>query len=142
MNEDAESVLQIKFDKAINGNDHASGFACSCSPEHEAELKGLREWAYNELSNPKYPQYACTAENFLSKFIYEMGGQYKVYEFEFPFDMWGAVVTSTAPRAATQFSTFIQCDNFEDGLALTLKAYREKFGDAKNELQKEEIKTE
>jgi hypothetical protein len=128
-------VTELEFKE-----DSASGFACSCSAENREKLKELREWAYAKLSGPtdQLREHRVTAENFLTAMIHYLNWQYWATIEGFPVDMWGAVEVGTYPRAKIKFNTYIQCDEFEDGLALTLKAFVEKFGDEENSLLNDE----
>ncbi len=119
-------------------------FACKHGEDGPKECAEVREWAYKYLSTDKYP---TTAENFLSKFMYNMLLAYHV-EINFFADQWGGISCSNEylkdPDRGNQkykdeiinefktkdtFTTFIQCDDFEDGLAYTLKAWIDHYGE-------------
>lgn len=109
-------------------------FACHHG-DGEKDCIEIRAWAYKYLDTDNYP---TTAENFLSKFMYTMLLVYHA-KFDFDADQWGAVSCSNlylengagdieyqqklVNELGGTFSTYIQCDDFEDGLAYTLKAW-------------------
>lgn len=111
-------------------------FACSCDEDGKKECAEIKTWAKEYLSNPKYPEYACTDADFAGRFFYHMYLAYGISP-EFIADQWGAWIASNRGlkpkyfeyhKLDGEFSTYIQCDVPEDGMAYTLKAWVDHYG--------------
>lgn len=116
--------------------DEKYSFACTCSPEGIKKVKKVMRWARKYLGNKEYP---TTDKNFTSKVMYALGWQYHA-RVEFFSDQWGSIMAEgfkwTNPdepesQEKTRFSTSVQCDEFEYGLAYVLKQFVEFYGDDK-----------
>lgn len=96
-------------------------FACSCSDEGKARCAKVLAWAQRWAE--------ATPENFLTRAIYELNWRWNASITDIANDMWSAIVT-VKPEIGTsaEWSTYIQCDRLEDGLAFTLRAYYDKYG--------------
>ena len=105
-------------------------FACSCGDEAKAECAEVMDWALGYLSQPKYP---VTRENLLTQVVYQLAGWYEASIDSIPCDPggWCAVEASTwTPKGGDpEFRTAIQCDRVENGIAYTLRAFYEKYGE-------------
>jgi hypothetical protein len=103
-------------------------FACRCTPKASAKAQAVLEWAYQHLSKgtTEMRPIQTDATNLLSHVVFTLEWNYRAMITMIPTDQWSAVATSTHDK---KFSTYIQCDNVEDGLAYTLKAYYDKFGE-------------
>lgn len=87
------------------------------------------EWALDYLSN-KHTK--ATPSNFLTLALYALEGRWHAALETCGVDQWFLLITSTyGHKDGDQpvFQTAIQCDNAEDGIAFTVKAYYDKFGD-------------
>ena len=103
-------------------------FACSCTDEGKAECGAVVDWACQQLT---HAHRTVTRENLLTAVVFELAHGYRAAIQGIYCDMWCGISTDIYhPEGETEeFSTFIMCDKVEDGIAYTLKAYYDKFGD-------------
>jgi hypothetical protein len=102
-------------------------FACHCSEEGKKECNELLEKVYGLLD--------ANASNLLTKVVYSLEWDYMAKITSIDCDMWSAISSKTrdmTPDLKEQdpplFTTYIQCDDLEHGVAATWLAYYEKFG--------------
>lgn len=102
-------------------------FACRCSDKEQARSQAVLEWAYENLSERSIK---VGPENLATFVAYALEIRYRASIDSIFCDQWCAVTSSTGDmEEKSKFHTFIQCDHVEDGLAFTLKAYYDKYGD-------------
>ena len=108
-------------------SDHVAAFACRCSGEEIAKCDEVMTWTLEHLSSPGHP---TTPENLISRVIYTLEFRYQAHITGIHADMWAVITASTYGDLAPErpFTTAIQCDELEDGLAFTFKAFYDRFG--------------
>lgn len=97
-----------------------SGFACSCGEEGKARMAMVYDYLSEKFFGGKTPQPGRAVTQMLHLL---QGYSAKVTGIDI--DQWGRITTVTYDKT---FSTHVEFDLFEDGLALTLRAYFKKFG--------------
>lgn len=105
-------------------------FACSCGDEGKARCDAMMEWALNFLSTYENGELApkpTTRENLLTHVVYKLSWDYHAHITRIVNDQWSRV-DSEGHFGDDDFKTFIQCDRVEDGIALTLRAWYDRFG--------------
>jgi hypothetical protein len=127
-------------------------FACSCGRRAGKDNKNvdrceaIMKWALDHLSTDRNGEIIhgkVTKENLLTSVVYELQWAYGASITGIDCDQWCAISTSTHdathnketdgydPVDPPKFTTYIQCDDVEDGLAYTLKAYYDEFGNSR-----------
>ena len=103
-------------------------FACRCSVEERERSDTVLAWAIEYL--------AASFSSLLTAAVVKLHIDYRAQIDGIWFDQWAAVNTTCLYEKddAASFSTVIQCDRVEDGLAFTIKAYYDQFGDVRPEL--------
>ncbi len=111
-------------------------FACSCTEEGKNECDQLLEKVKSLLS--------ADDSDLLTKVILALEFNYNANITSIASDMWSGIRSQTedydmAKRARIEppiFSTYIQCDKLEYGIAATWLAYYEKFGEQRPDIDK------
>jgi hypothetical protein len=91
-------------------------------------------WALDYLSRDKDGQphaHPVTRENLLSAVVYTLTGAYSASITGIDCDQWCLITAATYgynPAEDDGFATAIQCDDAEDGIAFTLKAFYDHYG--------------
>jgi hypothetical protein len=100
-------------------------FACSCHPRGARRCALLLRWAYRYLDHDGGWDTPTGPSNFLSRVVYTLEQDYSAN-----IEMWAAIVTEThhPKEPKPEFSTYVQCDELEHGLALTLRLYYKRYG--------------
>lgn len=120
-------------------------FACRCDDAVAARCDAIMAWALEHLSTGRGGELQVgkvTRENFLTAFVYALNWNYRAQITGIANDMWSMVTTETydavrdeagqyAPLVPPTLTTAIACDDVSDGLAFTLRAYYERFGDSR-----------
>ena len=100
-------------------------FACRCSDDSAAEV----DWIVGEANRILGPK--TTPESFLSHAVYVLEWAYRAEITGIACDQWCLVSASTYDRDVKPpaFSTGIECDAVEDGIAATIVAFYQRYGD-------------
>jgi hypothetical protein len=98
-------------------------FMCRCSPEEEQACDELLAYVKEELGG--------TGENLVSRIVMDLAWSYHADITGIYADQWFGVTSEAQCRKGEEpeFSTFVQCDMVEDGMAATWAAWREKYGE-------------
>jgi hypothetical protein len=109
-------------------------FACSCGDHNKELCKEVKQWAFEFLAHPDYPDHKITDSNFLSQVVYYLSGYYQGWITGIPNPGgWSAVEAESSggkigSKQNVDIKTYIQCDNVEDGIAFTLRAFYDFYG--------------
>lgn len=102
-------------------------FACHCSPEGKQECEELLLKVKDLLKSD--------SSNLLTNIVYSLEIDYKANITSIVADMWSKISSETHDfdpvtfeKNDPTFTTEIQCDDLEDGMAATWYAYYTKFG--------------
>lgn len=99
-----------------NPDTHYSGFACSCDND---DVSRLRYWIEETVGIPSNNYW------FIDRIIHQLN-RLGAHISGIYTDQWSAISTE---RTEPKFTTWVECDNILDGLALTLYAYKQRFKD-------------
>jgi len=80
-------------------------------------------WALNKANVAK--------EDLLTWAVYALNWGYGASITGIDNDQWSAISTETYGKE-DKFQTYIQCDDVLDGIAFTIKAYYDKFGEGRD----------
>ena len=92
-------------------------FACSCGAEGKTRCAVVTDWALQH--------YKTTKEKLLTTAVYTLNWDYDAHITGIENDQWSRIDTATYDKS---FETHIQCDDLLDGVAFTLKAYFDRYG--------------
>lgn len=107
-----------------------SGFACNCGEKQKKDMAELHEWVWDTFFSRKAKEPADIREDWAKEFyttamLHALMGYDAVIDGIY-LDQWGAI--STEGGLKREDHSYVQFDRFEDGLALTLKLYHDKYG--------------
>lgn len=113
-------------------------FICICKQAGKAEADALMQEVYSRLSRGSEELQAVTVgpENLLSSVVVSLNWDYGAHITGIGNDMWSGVYAETYNKddeGNPVFSTFIQCDFVEHGIAATWKAFADKFPEGSQE---------
>lgn len=111
-----------------------SDFACRHEDENDA-ADSVMQWVLDKFNERAHPDHPATRENLLSNICYALALVYRARIVSTDADQWGAITAETWDfdyDTGAGFQTYIQCDDFEDGLALTYKAFYDKYGEERD----------
>jgi len=128
-----EAQEKMNEPKKLGGPNY---FACSCGLEGKKEC----EWILEEVKK----LLGATDKDLLTKVVYSLQSDYDANITSIPSDMWSRVDTQTYDVVKNEegsykkveppiFTTDIQCDQIEYGIAATWYAYYKKFGEKRIE---------
>lgn len=96
-------------------------FACHCGAEGQTRCDVVMQWALG--------QYKTTKEKLLDQAVWALHWQYGAAIDGIATDQWSRIDTKVWWDREEPFKTNIQCDDVLDGIAFTLKAYFDQFGE-------------
>ncbi len=128
----SEEEIRIYVEKLEKDSNKKPGdrdyFACHCSPEGKHDCEELLQKVKDLLKSD--------SSNLLSNIVYSLEIDYKANITSIVADMWSKISSETHDfdpvtfeKIDPTFTTEIQCDDLEDGMAATWYAYYTKFGE-------------
>lgn len=106
-----------------------SGFACLHGEENMKQLELLHAWVHLTYMRPEIKE-----SDYVTSMLYVLATNYQAWIEGVPLDPggWGAIITKAVKSdywLGTPLDVDMQFDRFEDGLAATLWAMYQKYGE-------------